>query len=82
MVKNFVKGYAVCQWINNINALPQGELAPLLIPESWFDMCIIDFITGLPLDSGLNGLMVCIKKLTKLTHLIPCFVGDGALTVP
>ena len=40
------------------------------------------FITGLPLDGGLNGLMVCLEKLTKLTHLIPCFVREGALTVP
>ena len=39
-------------------------------------------MTGLPLDGGLNRLMVCIKKLNKLTRLIPCFVGEGALMVP
>ena len=39
-------------------------------------------MTGLPLDGVLNGLMVCVEKLTKLTHLIPCFVGEGALMAP
>ena len=42
----------------------------------------MDFVTGLPLDGGLNGLMICIEKLTKLTHLIPGFVGGGALMAP
>ena len=41
-------------------------------------------MTDLPLDIGLNGLMVCIKKLTKLIRLIPCFVRvrglNGALS--
>ena len=42
----------------------------------------MDLITGLPLDGVVNGLMVCIDKLTKLTSLILCFVREGALTVP
>ena len=42
----------------------------------------MDFVTGLLLDGGLNGLMVCVEKLTKLTRLIPCFVREGALTAP
>ena len=82
MIKDFVKGCAVCQWVKDINALLQGELAPLLVPESYFNMWTMDFVTGLPLDGGLNRLMVCIEKLTKLTHLIPCFVGERALTAP
>ena len=42
----------------------------------------MDFVTGLPLDAGLNGLMVCIEKFTKLTSLIPCFTEEGTLMVP
>ena len=42
----------------------------------------MDFVTGLPLDGDLNGLMICIEKLTKLTRLIPGFVGEGALMAP
>ena len=39
----------------------------------------MDFVTGLPLDGGFNRLMVCVEKLTKLTHLILCFVGGRDL---
>ena len=81
-VKDFVKGCAVCQQVKDFNALPQGEFASLPVPESRFDMWTMDFVTGLPLDSSLNGLMRCVEELTKLTRLIPCFVGEGALTAP
>ena len=80
-VKDFVKGCAVCQQVKDIDVLPLGELAPHLVSESRFDMWTIDFIAGLSLDSGLNGLMVCVAKLTKLICFIPCFVRDRALTV-
>ena len=45
-------------------------------------MWTMDFVTGLPLGSGLNRLMVCVEKLTKIISLIPYFVGEGALMVP
>ena len=60
----------------------QGELAPLPVPVSHYDMWTMNFVTGLPLDSRFNRLMVCFEKLTKLTRLIPCFVGEGALMAP
>ena len=82
MVKNFVKGYAICQQVKDVNGLPQGELVSFPIPESRFDVWTMDFVTGLPLDGGLNRLMVFLEKPTKLTCLIPCFVGEEALTVP
>ena len=75
MVKDFVKCYPMCQKVKHVNALPQGELAPLPVPESHLDMQTMDFITGLPLNSGLNGLVVCVEKFTMLTHLIPCYMG-------
>ena len=42
-------------------------------------MWTMDFVTGLPLDGGLNGLMVCIEKLTKLTQFDPLFCGGRGL---
>ena len=42
----------------------------------------MDFVTVCTLDGGLNGLMVCVEKLTKLTRLISCFVGEGAVQHP
>ena len=81
-IKDCVKDCAVCQWVKDVNALPQEELAPLPVPESHFDMWTMDFVNGLPLDGGFNGLMVCLEKLTKLTRLIPSFAVEGSLTVP
>ena len=81
-VKDFVKGCAVYLQAKDVNALLWGELAPLPVPESYFDMQCIHFVTDLPLDGGLNGLMVCVEKLTKLTRLIPCFAVEGSLTAP
>ena len=81
MVEDFVKGCDVCQQVKDVNALLQGELAPLPIPKFCFDMQTMGVVAGVPLVGGLNGLMVCIEELTKLTHLIPCFVGEGALIV-
>ena len=69
----------MCQQVKEIHTLPLRELAHLLVPESRFNMWTMDFITGLPYNGGLNRLMVCVEKLTKLIHLIPCFVGKGAL---
>ena len=81
-IKDYIKDYTVCQWVKDVNTLPQEELAPLPVPESHFDMWTMDFVNGLPLDGGFNGLMVYIDKLTKLTCLIPCFVGEGAFMAP
>ena len=53
-----------------------------VVPYTCFDLWTMDFVTGLPLDGGFNRLMVCVEKLTKLTCLIPCFVGEGALMTP
>ena len=53
--------------IQGCKCLAVGKLAPLPIPESHFNLWTMDFVTDLPLDGGLNGFMVCIEKLTKLT---------------
>ena len=40
----------------------------------------IDFIMDLLLHSGHNDIFSCIDQLTKYCGLIPCFVGEGALS--
>ena len=40
----------------------------------------MDFITGLPLDSGHNAVFVCVDKLTKLVRLVACSAGEGELS--
>ena len=40
----------------------------------------MDFITGIPVVWGKNGLFVCIDKFSKLYWFIPIFVGEGELS--
>ena len=41
----------------------------------------MDFITSLPLTrAGYNAIMTCVDRLSKLTILIPCVMGDSALS--
>ena len=41
----------------------------------------MDFITSLPLTrAGYNATMICVDCLSKLTILIPCVMGDSALS--
>ena len=41
----------------------------------------MDFITSLPLTrTGYNAIMTCVDRLSKLTILIPCVMGDSALS--
>jgi hypothetical protein len=40
----------------------------------------MDFISGLPLHKGCNAIFTCVDRLTKLTRLTPCFMGDNVLT--
>jgi hypothetical protein len=38
------------------------------------------FISGLSLHKGCNAIFTCVDHLTKLTRLMPCFMGDNVLT--
>ena len=42
----------------------------------------MDFITSLPEYTGNNGVFICVDRLTKLTKLLPCYVGEGELVAP
>ena len=45
----------------------------------------MDFITDLPVGSdaaGYNAVFTCVDRLTKLTRLVPCVMGDAQLTAP
>ena len=52
------------------------------VPEQCFDAWSMDFISGVPSSQGYNTIYTCICKFTKFVHLIPCFKGEGALSVP
>lgn len=42
----------------------------------------MDFITDLPLQDGSNAVLVLVDKFSKLTKLVPCFMGEGELSAP
>ena len=42
----------------------------------------MDFISGLPSSNDYNAAFTFINKFTKFVRLIPCFKGEGALSVP
>ena len=41
---------------------------------------MIDIITSLPEINGYDALIVCVDKFGKLCRLIPCRVGENALS--
>ena len=42
-----------------------------LLTRKWEHM-VIDFVTGMPDDQGMNAIMTVVDKATKMTHFIPC----------
>ena len=79
-VRTFIRGCQTCQRAKDSTQASPGQLAPLPTPERRFQTWTMDFITGLPMHKGLNGIFVCVEKLTKLVKLIPCSVGGGSLS--
>jgi len=48
-----------------------GELYPLQIPDSQWNMLSVDFIVELPLSSGHDAVMTVVDSRLKQAHFIP-----------
>ena len=48
-----------------------GELHPLWIPDSRWDMLSVDFVMELPLSSGHDAMMTVVDLVSKRAHFIP-----------
>ena len=48
-----------------------GELHPLWIPDSRWDMLSVDFVMELPLSSGHDTMMTVVDLVSKWAHFIP-----------
>ena len=42
----------------------------------------MEFIVELPSAAGYNAIYTCVDRLTKLTKLIPCTMGESQLSAP
>ena len=54
----------------------------MLIPEQYFGVWFMDFISGLPSSQDYGTIFTCIDKFTKFVRLIPCFKCEEALSAP
>jgi len=48
-----------------------GELHPLWILDSQWDILSVDFVMKLPLSFGCNAMMTVVDLVLKQTHFIP-----------
>jgi len=58
-----------------------GELHPLQIPDSRWDMLSVDFVVELPFSSGHDAVMTVVDFVSKRAHFIPMHItvtAEGA----
>ena len=56
-----------------------GALQPLPVPPVELHSYPLDFVTNLPPEWDFNCVLTVMDHLTKLTHFIPCTMGDDKL---
>ena len=45
---------------------------PLALPTRKWEHMAIDFVRGMPEDTGMNAILTVVDKATKMCHFIPC----------
>ena len=69
-VRKYVRTCEVCQRVKPAPA-SQAPLHPLSIPSEIWKSISMDFVFGLPSDSGYTGILVFVDRLSKMVHLVP-----------
>lgn len=78
-VQDFVHGCDLCQRSKPNLQKPQGHLIPNPIPSLPWQHISADFITGLPLSSGFDAILVVCDRYSKMTHIIPTTSSTSSL---
>ena len=69
-VAAYVGGCPTCQWVKDRTSAPPGLLQPLPPPRERFSCYTMDFVFGLPLAEGKNGVFTVVDRATKWVTLI------------
>jgi len=70
-IGQYVSTCDLCLRTKPIRQAPVGELHPLQIPDSQWDMLSVDFIVELPLSSGHDAVITVVDLVSKQAHFIP-----------
>jgi len=70
-IGQYVSTCDLCLRTKPIRQAPVGELHPLWIPDSQWDMLSVDFVVELPLSSRHNAVMTVVDSVSKQAHFIP-----------
>jgi hypothetical protein len=69
-VRQFVQECAICQRAKPDRAKYPGLLAPLPVPDQFWQMVSMDFVEGLPRSGRFNSVLVVVDKLPRYAHFI------------
>jgi hypothetical protein len=69
-VHQFVKECSVCQQAKPERSRYPGLLAPLPVPDQFWQMVTMDFVEGLPRSGRFNCVLVVVDKLSRYAHFI------------
>ncbi|TQW04488.1 retrotransposable element [Cordyceps javanica] len=69
-VAAYVKTCPECQKSLPRRSLPYGDMQPVDMPKFPFATVCLDFVTGLPLDDGVDCLLVIVDKFSRLLRCL------------
>jgi hypothetical protein len=69
-VHQYVKECTVCQQAKPERSHYTGLLAPLAVPDQFWQMVTMDFVEGLPHSGRFNCVLVVVDKLSHYAHFI------------
>jgi len=70
-IRQYVSTCNLCLRTKPIRQAPVGELHPLWIPDSRWDILSVDFVAELPLSSRYDAVMTVVDSVSKRAHFIP-----------
>jgi len=70
-IGQYVSTCDLCLRTKLMRQAPVGELHPLWIPDSRWDMLSVDFVVELPSSCGHDTVMTVVDSVLKQVHFIP-----------